>query len=324
MGRLLVAFILVVSLVGCGGKIEENDGAEITTIMKDLATSVETGIGVPRTTEEALKYIRTRVDQSAIIKAYAPPTIVRTNPAIHVNRLLIRAGYDINRKLFTTSWALKHDDKTSAWTLSSTSFRDIQRNNLRYKPEDALIAALGRMGYSTFMSLEPDTGWESPDDVFPLLAKTFQALVDDDQQTLLSVTVRGALLRAGRKGIDLGRLIAVDVPDMEFDPKGATDYLKERVKHTSEIMKYCQAELDDILPYINAYSVGSMPEHCNRVTLSIEFSNPDKGKGMTVGKRAMMGFTVEWSAVRLKDVWLIDDMIINCLVTDTAKSLYDH
>ncbi len=140
MGRLLMAFILVVSLVGCGGKIEENDGAEITTIMKDLATSVETGIGVPRTTEEALKYIRTRVDQSAIIKAYAPPTIVRTNPAIHVNRLLIRAGYDINRKLFTTSWALKHDDKTSAWTLSSTSFRDIQRQDLRYKPEDAIMA----------------------------------------------------------------------------------------------------------------------------------------------------------------------------------------
>jgi hypothetical protein len=241
-----------------------------------------------------------------------------------VNRLLVRAGYDINRKLLTTSWAFKRDDKTSAWILSNTSVKDIQRKDLRYKPEHAIIAALGRMDYSKFMSLEPNMGWRASDNPFPLLAKTFQALVDDDQQTLSSVTLSGALLRADGKGIDLGRLIATDVPDRKFDPQATTDYLKEQVKHTSEIMKYCQAKADDIIPYVNAYSIGSMPEHCNKVNLSIEFTNPDKEKGITVGNRAVMGFTVDWSAVRLKDIWLMDELIINCLVTDTAKSFYDR
>ncbi|MBW1860125.1 MAG: hypothetical protein JRI70_08655 [Deltaproteobacteria bacterium] len=54
----------------------------------------------------------------------------------------------------------------------------------------------------------------------------------------------------------------------------------------------------------------------------IEFSHPDKGHGITVGNRAMKGFTVEWAAVRLKEVWLVDNLLINCLVTDMAKSFY--
>jgi len=324
MGKRLMTLILVVSFVGCSKKIEETDGAELTSLMKNMATSIETGTGVPQATELGLKYIRKRVGQSTLVKAFVPPTIERTDPSVHVNRLLVRAGYDINRKLFTTSWAFKRDDKTSAWILSNTSVKDIQRKDLRYKPEHAIIAALGRMDYSKFMSLEPNMGWRASDNPFPLLAKTFQALVDDDQQTLSSVTLSGALLRAGGKGIDLGRLIATDVPDRKFDPQATTDYLKEQVKHTSEIMKYCQAKADDIIPYVNAYSIGSMPEHCNKVNLSIEFTNPDKEQGITVGNRAMMGFTVDWSAVRLKDIWLMDELIINCLVTGMAKSFYDR
>jgi hypothetical protein len=319
-----MALILAMSLVGCGGKIEENDGVELTSLMKNMATAIETGSGIPQTTEHGIKYVRKRVGQSAIAKAVAPPSIERTNPSVHVNRLALSAGYDINRKLFATAWTFRRDDKTAEWTLFGPSVKDIQRQDLRYKPEDAIIAALGRMSYSEFMSLEPETGWKASDNLFPLLAKTFQALVNDDQQTLLSMTVSGALLRGDDKGINIGSLIAAEVPDREFDRQRTRDYLKEQAKHTSEIMKYCQAKTDDIMPYINAYSVGWMPEHCNRVSLSIEFTHPDKDQGITVGKRAMTGFTVDWSAVRLKDVWLIDELLINCLVTDMAKSMYDR
>ena len=54
----------------------------------------------------------------------------------------------------------------------------------------------------------------------------------------------------------------------------------------------------------------------------IEFSHPDKGHGITVGNRAMKGFSVEWATVKLKNVWLVDNRLINCLVTDMAKSFY--
>ena len=323
MGRPSAIMILVVLLVGCGGTTEENDGAELTTLMKNMAASIETGVGVPPTTENALKYVRKRVGQPLIVKAVAPPTIERINPSVHVNRLQVCAGYDINKKLLSTTWTFIRNEKTAAWMLSHTSIKDIEQQDLRYKPEEAVIAALGRMGYSKFMSLEPDTGWDNSPSPLPLLAKTFQALVDDDLQTLSSVTVSGALLRGDDKGMNFGQLIADLVPNREFDRQATTDYLKEQAKHTAEIMNYCQAKVDDVMPYVNAYSVGSMPEHCNRVNLSVEFTNPDKHKGMTVGKRAMMGFTVDWSAVRLKDIWLVDSMIINCLVTDMAKSLYD-
>ena len=322
MYRTVVAFILVLSLFGCGTKIEENDGTEITTLMQNLAASVETGTGMPPIVERPLKYIRKRVGQSAIVKAYAPPTILRTNPSVHVSDLTVRADYAVKRQLFTTSWAFRRHEETTAWTLPSASLKDIQKSDLRYKPDMAIVAALGRMSWSRFNSLEPSAGWHSPNDLAALLTKTFQALVDNDSQTLHAVTLTGALLRAEDKGINLDRLIAADLPDSEFHREGADEYLKEQVNQTSEIMKYCQATTEDILPYITTYNIGSMPEHCNKANLRIQFSHPDEGQGITVGKRAMMGFTVEWSAVRLKDVWLVDNLLINCLVTGMAKSLY--
>ena len=323
MYRTFVAFILVLSLVGCGTKIEEKDGAELTSLMQNMASSVATGTGMPPIVERPLKYIRKRVGQAAIVKAYAPPTIVRTNPSVHVSDLTVRADYDINRQLFTTSWHFKRNEETSAWTLPSASLKDIQKSDLRYEPEKVIVASLGRMSWTGFNSLEPSSGWQAPNDLSSLLPKTFQALVDNDWQTLLSLTLSGALLRAQDKGMDIGRLISADLPDREFDPQAATEYLKEQVKHTSEIMKYCEAKPEDVLPYVTTYSVGSTPENCNKVHLYIEFSSPEIGHGITVGKRAMKGFTVEWNAVRLKEVWLIDNLLINCLVTDMAKSLYD-
>jgi hypothetical protein len=240
-----------------------------------------------------------------------------------VNRLKVCAGYDIDKKLFSTTWTFKRNEETAEWILAGTSVKDIKQQDLRYNPEEAVIAALGRMSYSKFMFLEPETGWGTSPNPLPLLAKTFQALVNGDLQTLSSVTVSGALLRGDDKGMNIGQVIADLVPNREFDRQGTTDYLNEQVRHTAEIMNYCEAKVDDVMPYVKAYTVGSMPEHCNRVNLSVEFTSPDKHKGMTVGKRAMMGFTVEWSAVRLKDIWLVENMIVNCLVTDMAKSLYD-
>lgn len=322
MYRAFAAFILVLSLAACGTKVEENDGAELTSLMQGIATSVETGTGMLPSVERPLKYIRKRVSQAAIVKAYSPPIIIRTNPSIHVGDLTVYADYDINRQIFSTSWHFKRNEETSAWTLPSANLKDVQRSDLVYKPEKAIVAALGRMSWSGFNSLEPSSGWQSPNDLSPLLSKTFQALVDNDLQTLRSVTLAGALLRAEAKGIDIGRLIAADLPDREFDQQGVTEYLKGQVSQTSEIMKYCEAKPEDILPYVTAYSIGSMPEGCDRVSLAIEFSHPDKGHGITVGNRAMKGFTVEWAAVRLKDVWLVDNLLINCLVTDMAKSFY--
>jgi hypothetical protein len=322
MYRAFVAFILVLSLAACGTKVEENDGAELTSLMQNNATSVETGTGMLPNMEYSLKYIRKRIGQTTIVKAFQPPTVVRTNPSVHVSDLTVRGDYHINRHYVDTSWFFKRNEETSAWTLSTASLKDVQKSNLMYKPEKVFLAALGRLSWSGFESLQPSSGWQSPNDLSPLLPKTFQALANNDLETLKSVTLTGALLRAEGKGIDISRLIAADLPDREFDNEGATQYLKDQVAQTSEIMKYCEAKPEDILPYITAYTVASVPEGCNRVSLAIEFTNPDIGSGITVGNRAMKGFTVEWAAVRVKDVWLIDNLLINCLVTDMAKSFY--
>jgi hypothetical protein len=322
MYRELVAFILVLSLAACGTKVEENDGAELTSLMQNMATSVETGTGLLPNTEQIHKRIAERVGQAAIVKAYGPPTIVRTNPSVHVSDVTIRADYYIDRKYLNTSWFFKRNEDTSAWMLTAASLKDVHKSSLVYNTEKVIVAALGRMSWSGFNSLEPSSGWLFPNDLSSLLSKAFQALVDNDLETLHSVTLTGALLRAKGKGIDVGRLIAADLPDREFDQQGATKYLEEQVDQTSEIMKYCEAKPEDILPFVAAYSVASIPEACNRVSLEVEYTNPDIGSGITVGNRAMKGFTVEWAAVRVKDVWLIDNLLINCLVTDMAKSFY--
>ena len=242
MRRTLVTCILVFLLAACGTKVEQNDGVELTSLMQDIAASVETGSGMLPNMEYSLKHICERVGQPAIVKAYVPPTIIRTIPSVHVADPTVRADYDINRKYMTTSWFFKRNEETSSWTLSAASLRDVQRSDLVYKPEKAIVAALGRVSWSAFNALEPTSGWQSPGDLSPLLPKTFQALADNDLETLKSLTLSGALLRAEGKAIDVGRLIAADLPDREFDQQGAIEYLKGQVDQTSEIMKYCEAK----------------------------------------------------------------------------------
>ncbi len=136
------------------------------------------------------------------------------------------------------------------------------------------------------------------------------------------LTAPGTLVRADEEGTDITGLLSNYLPDREFDPKGTTEYLKEQIRRTADIMKYCQADAKEVLPYVHAYGIDSMPEYCIRVSLSITFTRSEKNRGITVGERSMKGFIVDWSAARVHERWFMDSLLINCLVTDMAKGLY--
>ena len=322
MGRVLLILVLIGSLVGCGEKIDENDTEQLNTLLQNIAEAIITRKDVPHDTEYGLKYVRQRIGDSTLEKAVTPPTLKRVNPSVHVDSLQVNAVYKINGAFFKTKWHFKRNEEGSEWILMGPTVRDIKGHNLVYNTEDVLIACLDNISWDAFDALEPVTGWESSDDLLLLLEKTFNALLNNDIESLMLLTASGNLLRAKEQGTDITRLISEYLPDREFDPEGATEYLKEQIKHTAEIMKYCQADAKEVLPYVQAYNIDSMPEYCIRVNLSITFTLPEKNRGITVGKRSMKGFIVDWSAARVHEKWFMDSLLINCLVTDMAKGFY--
>lgn len=322
MGRVLLILVLIGSLAGCGKKIDENDTDQLNAILQNIAEAIITGTNVPHDTAYGLKYVRQRIGDSTIEKAVTPPTLKRVNPSVHVDSLQVNALYKIDGALFNTKWHFKRNEEGSGWTLYGPTVRDLKGSDLVYKTEDVLIAGLDYMSWDAFNALEPVTGWESSDDLLLLLENTFNALVDNDIGSLMFLTAPGTLVRAHEEGTDISPLISTYLRNREFDPEGTTEYLKEQIKHTAEIMKYCQADAKEVLPYVHAYSIDSMPEYCIRVSLSITFTGPEKYRGITVGKRSMKGFTVDWSAARVHENWFMDSLLINCLVTDMAKRLY--
>ena len=322
MGRVLLILVLIGSLVGCGEKTNENDTEQLNAQLQNIAEAIITRKNVPHDTEYGLKYVRQRIGDSTLEDAVTPPALKRVNPSVHVDSLQVNALYKINGALFNTKWHFKRNEEGTEWILMGPTVRDIKGHDLVYNTEDVLIACLDNMSWDTFDALEPETGWESSDDLLLLLEKTFNALVENDMGSLMFLTAPGTLVRAGEEGTDINSLLSEYLPDREFDTEGSTEYLKEQIKHTADIMKYCQADVKEVLPYVQAYSIDSMPEYCIRVSLSITFTGPKKYQGITVGKRAMKGFIVDWTTARVHEKWFMDSLLINCLVTDMAKGLY--
>jgi len=322
MGRAWVILVLIGSIAGCGERIDENDADQLNALLQNIAQAITTGEDVPHDTEYGLRLVRERIGESTLEKTVVPPTLERVNPSVHVDSLQVNALYKINGDLFNTKWHFERDEEGLEWTLFGPTVRDIKGSDLIYNTEDVLIAGLDYMSLEAFDALEPETGWGSSNDLLILLEEAFTAFVDENIDSLMFLTASGTLLRADEDEIDISYLISDYLPDREFDPDGTREYLEEQIKHTDYIMDYCQAEAKDVLPYVQAYTIGSMPEYCIRVDLSMTFTRLDKLRGITVGDRSMQGFTVEWSAARVNEKWFMDSLLINCLVTDMAKGLY--
>lgn len=322
MRKVLGILVLIGLIAGCGERINENDTDQLNALLQNIAQAITTGENVSNDTEYGLRLVRQRIGESTLEKAVTPPTIKRVNPSIHVDSLQVNALYKIDGDLFNTKWHFARDEKSMEWKLFGPTVRDIKGSDLIYNTEDVMIAGLDYMDWDAFNALERETGWGSSNDLLILLAETFTALVDENMDSLMFLTASGALLRADENETDITYLISDYLPDREFDPESTREYLEEQIKHTDYIMEYCQAETKDVLPYVQAYNIESMSEYCIKVSLSMTFTRLDKYRGITVGERSMMGFTVEWSAARVNEKWFMESLLINCLVTDMAKGLY--
>lgn len=321
--KILILFCLL-SLAACSPKVKEQDGGELTSLMEEISTSIRTKGDLRTDVKSMLRNLIDRIGYTNLVTIFTPPKIVRTNPSVHVHYVTVQAWYDLKGKLYRTTWPFRKMEGASEWTLSCPAVKAMEYYDFIYHPGDLLTGLLGKMSTSEQSHLSDTMKWEPSADPLPILERAFLAQVNSDGETFSSLTADGALLHAHDKGADINRLVRLTLPDREYDRAMSVDFLKEQIDGTRYIMDYCEAKAGDVLPYIRAYNIASMPEHCSKVRLEIKFEKHEKQRILYVGNRVILGFVVDWTAARIADKWVVESLLIDCIVTDTAKRRYER
>ena len=299
--------------------VEEHDGAELVSLMGRAQEALENedaegfqslfpenSLGTAKSVWNRLLREKESSDAYKIMQVMSYPELERATTGVHVNRLVLGAwyefssGYEERSNVYHTTWIFTREQLNSQWKLQDLK---INRSNVGYRsPYDALTSDLNQMDRASFLSLEME--WEDSANPSPLLVKTLQALADEDLEKLKAYTVDGTLFYALSMGVEMTSVASDSSASGKYNRDQSVASLKEQIKNIKRASNTLKVAPNDLAPYFTAYSVISMPEHCAKLDLSIEFD----GSGLS---KNVKSFTVSWSAVCLKDVWLIDSMYIS-------------
>ena len=320
----IIALTLVLLSLACSRNstqpvVEEHDGVELVSLMGSAQEALENkdaegfqslfpGNSVSSAKSVWNRLLKTRGSSDAyeIMQVISYPELERATTGVHVNRLVLGEWFDFSSEyagkgsVYHTTWIFTREQPDSQWKLQDLK---INRSYVGYRsPYGALTSDLNHMDRASFLSLGME--WEDSANPSPLLVKTLQALADEDLEKLKAHTVDGTLFYALSIGVEMPSVASDSSASGKHNRKQSIASLKEQIKNIKQASSTLKVDPNDLKPYFTAYSIISMPEHCTKLDLSIEFD------GSGISKR-VKSFTVSWSAVRLKDVWLTDSMYVS-------------
>ncbi len=301
--------------------VEEHDGAELVSLMGSAQEALEnedmegfqslfpeSSLSRAESVWNRLLNQRDSSNAYEIMQVMSYPELERATTGVHVIKLVLDAWFDFSSEyegkgnVYHTTWSFTREQPNSQWKLQDLK---INRSYVGYRsPYGALTSDLNHMDRASFLSLGME--WKASANPSPLLVKTLQALADEDLEKLKAHTVDGTLFHALSMGVEMPSVASDGSASGKHNREQSVASLKEQIKNIKRASSTLKVDPNDLAPYFTAYSVTSMPEHCAKLDLNIEFD----GSGFS---KSVKSFTVSWSGVRLKDVWLTDSMYVSSM-----------
>ncbi|UCG53029.1 MAG: hypothetical protein JSW58_05600 [Candidatus Latescibacterota bacterium] len=315
--RIIVVVAVVAALAACGGKdtndiaVDENDGAELVTLMKSLQTAVQnedqqtfltlfSDIGTAKTAWRALLKWKWDSGENKIQQLTAYPEIERASTNLHVKRLILTEWFELDRgysdsgrrlrsAIYQTKWEFSRGE--SAWQI--TGFR-VSSSSVAYGD---IIPELNRMAHFDFESLGMQ--WQERGDPAPVLSRTLQALGEQDMKALKSCTVDGTLFYAFEKGIEFPSIANDNSVSGKYNRENCAKFLEKQIRNMRAASGELKMNPIDLEPYVTAYRIIKMPANCTKLKILIEFEDPSVPDHV-------QSFTVSWSAAYVMQKWLAE------------------
>ena len=313
MCRVTLFLVCLPFLSTCGGsfKAYQHDGAELVELMENLKTVLEDedvvawealfqnssaqSVGASWTD---LLQIKQKFGVTRFSQLLTPPQLGTATFTAELGSITLSAWYDYpisyegQHLVFETVWAFELEKDSTEWQLTYFTI-----HHPAYEYED-LAADLTVLQPTTFWSMDMD--WEASPDPSPLLARTYQALVDEDIERLKQCCIHGVYYTANQRGIRLAT-IAIDGDDGAYNRWQTDNYYTQQILELKRMAKNLNTTPAELTPLFTTYEILDMPLHCTQLKLEFGYS----GRGLNFGTHKI---TVSWTGIWLHERWLSESM----------------